>query len=201
MSGPSRAQNPEESDRNRADITRIFLLEKVTATGFTGESLLPTAEKTRAVFAHLCLSGGKEVPRVELADMFWGQSRPEQGLDVLRHALFDLSQVPATWRLRRERRTASLDISDCWIDVFEIPDSPELLLKDLYGISPRFDMWVLEERAKYEARWNDLLHNQIADLISASAPPAERVVAARRLLNLRPSSGTAICALMNAFID
>jgi TolB-like protein/DNA-binding SARP family transcriptional activator len=199
--GPSDARNLEISDPNGPEITRIFLLEKVSAIGSTGESLLPKADKTRAVFAYLCLSGSREAPRLELVDMFWGQSRPEQGLDVLRHALSDLDQVPATWRLHRERRTVTLDVSDCWIDVFEIPDSPELLLKDLYGISPRFDMWIMGERATYEARWNEVLETQIADLVSTHAPPAERVIAARRLLNLRPGSGNAICALMNAFID
>jgi TolB-like protein len=194
-------ENPEVTGRNGEEITRIFLLEKVAATSSIGELLLPNAEKTRAVFAYLCLSGGREVPRLDLVDMFWGQSRPEQGLDVLRHALSDLSRVPATWRLRRERRTVTLDVSGCWIDVFELADNPEVLLKDLYGISPRFDMWIMGERARYEARWNEVLKTQIADLVSTHAPPAERVMAARRLLNLRPSSGTAICTLMNAFSD
>jgi adenylate cyclase len=201
MRGPSHARNPEISHQSEEKTTRIFLLEKVAASGSGGESLLPNAEKTRAAFAYLCLMGGREVPRLDLVDMFWGQSRPEQGLDVLRHALADLGRVPAMWRLHRERRTVTLDVNGCWIDVFAIPDSPELLLKDLYGISPRFDMWIMRERAKYEARWNEVLQAQIADLVSTHAPPAERIVAARQLLNLRPNSGTAICTLMNTFID
>jgi TolB-like protein/DNA-binding SARP family transcriptional activator len=201
ISSLSRAQNLETFGQNSEKITRISLLEKVNATGSAGESLLPNAEKTRAVFAYLCLSGGRKISRIDLADMFWGQSRPEQGLDVLRHALADLNRVSATWRFHRERRTVTLEVSSCWIDIFEIPDRPELLLKDLYGISPRFDRWILEERAKYEAHWSEILQNRIADLILTNAPPVERIVAARQLFNLLPSSGTAICTLMNAFID
>ena len=192
-------RTPDPIDHNRAEITRIYLLEKVAATTTIGEYLLPTAAKTAALFAYLCLSGGQEVRKLDLAEMLWGDSR--QGSDMLRQALLDLSRIPAAWRLRRERRTVSFDATGCWIDIFEIPDSPELLLKDVYGTSSRFDMWVLRERAKYEARWNDLLHNQIADLAAANAPPAERIVPARKLLNVRPYSGTAVCTLMSAFID
>src|SRR6185312_5630034 len=94
-----------------------------------------------------------------------------------------------------------LDVSDCWTDVLGIPDNPELLLKDIYGISPRFDRWVLEKRAQYEIRWNDILQNQLDSLVSTNAPPTERVVSARRLLNLQPSSSIAICTLMNALMD
>jgi TolB-like protein/DNA-binding SARP family transcriptional activator len=180
---------------------RIYLLERVDMRASTGESLMPKAEKTKAIFAYLCLSRAREVLRAELADMLWSRSGQEQGLDALRHALSDLSRVPAAWRLYRGRHIVSLDISNCWIDANEIINNPDFLLKDLYGISTRFDRWILEERAKYEARWNNILQNQIAGLVSAKAPPTERIVAARLLLNLRPSSGTAVCALMNAFVD
>src|SRR4051794_9584662 len=81
--GLSDVRHPEIPGSQGSEITRIFLLENVAALDPTGDSLLPKAAKTRAAFAYLCLLKGREVARLDLADMFWGQSRYEQGLDVV----------------------------------------------------------------------------------------------------------------------
>src|SRR5215213_8837498 len=139
------------------DTTRIFLLGRTEALGTNGKKFLPNARKTRAVFAYLCLCQGEVLARARIADLIWDRSGSVQSLDALRHALADLSHAGGSWRLERERHTVRLDASDCWIDAFEVPDRPERLLDDLQGVSVSFDHWIMEERARFEARWRAVL--------------------------------------------
>jgi len=132
---------------------------------------------------------------------FWDRSGSVQSLDALRHALADLSQVRAPWRLERERHTVRLDARACWIDAFEVPDRPDRLLDDLQGVSVSFDHWIMEERARFETRWRAALERNLESLIAENAGPARRASAARDLLSVLPTHDAAVRALMKAFID
>jgi TolB-like protein/DNA-binding SARP family transcriptional activator len=203
FSAKAMIQCPEIRDGGlglHSGITRIFLLKRTEAVGPAG-ALLPKAEKTIALFAFLCLSGGRLISKDELADIFWENSNRERAFDSLRHAISSLARIDATWKLKRERRGASLDVKNCWIDAFEIADLPELLLQDIYGISKSLDRWIQGQRAIYERRWCDILEKQIAELTADSANPEQRAATARRLLGVLPSSGFGIRTLMTAFVD
>jgi len=183
------------------DTARIFLLGRTEAFGINDEKLLPNPRKTRAVFAYLCLCRGEILAKARVADLIWDRSGSVQSLDALRHALADLSQVRAPWRLERERHTVRLDARACWIDAFEVPDRPDRLLDDLQGVSVSFDHWIMEERARFETRWRAALERNLESLIAENAGPARRASAARDLLSVLPTHDAAVRALMKAFID
>ena len=190
----------EAAPTSSQDTTRIFLLKRIEAVGPHGV-LLPKPEKTIALFAFLCLSAGRFITKDELAETFWNNSNRECALDSLRHAIYSLARIEATWTLTRERRGISLDVRNCWVDVFEIADLPELLLQDIYGISNTLDKWIHGQRAAYERRWYDVLGRQIKELTAAGGDPSRRATVARQLLGVLPSSGLGIRTLMTAFVD
>ena len=205
MNNVAQGSSPTEpgvsEEQTYEEKTRIFLLGRTEAIGSNGLKLLPGPTKTKAVFAHLCLHRGEVVARARIADLIWDRSGTAQSLDALRHALLDLSHPGAAWRLERERHTVRLDASACWIDAFEIPDHPDRLLEDLQGVSVSFDHWILEERARFEARWRAVLERNLQSLIAEKAAPSRRASAARQLLTVLPTHGAAVRGLMNAFVD
>jgi TolB-like protein/DNA-binding SARP family transcriptional activator len=188
-------------DGEQRKVTRIFLLGQTKVIGPSGDSLLPKARKTKAVFAYLCLSQGEVLARARLADLIWDRSNGAQGLDAARHALSDLNQIDANWRLERERHTVRLDTTSCWVDAFEVPDRADRLLDDLQGVSASFDQWLHGERARFETRWQTALERQLDGLIAQDAPPARRASIARALLSAVPMHEIAVRSLMKAFVD
>jgi TolB-like protein/DNA-binding SARP family transcriptional activator len=188
-------------DNPRATTRRIFFLGATRVIGSAGTDILPRAKKTKAIFAYLCLSQGEPLPRENLAEMFWNESPGTRGRDALRHALAELSHVDAGWKFERERNTVRIDTTGYWIDAFEIPDRPDRLLQDLFGVSPEFDRWLHGERARFEMRWRNVLGPKLDALIAQNAPAERRAAAARELLAVLPIHGGAIRGLMTALVD
>lgn len=168
--------------------------------GPDGEDILPKVKKTKALLAYLCLSRGERISRETLAGLLWDRSGETLARDHLRHALAELNQSPGSWRLERERHWVRLDAATCWIDVFESPDSPDLL-DDLVDVSPAFDQWLLVERTRYEARCKFDLEAKLEELTAASASAENRIDAARRLLKFDGSHQRAVRSLMTALVD
>ena len=182
------------------EVTRITLLGQMRASGPDGNNVLPRAKKTQAVLAYLCLANGQRLSRSLIAGMVWARSGETLARDSLRHALRELGQV-GTWRLEADRGTVLLDTTACWIDAFETPDRPDLLLDNLYGLSPTFDEWLIGERLRFEIRWQTTLEKELNDLTAQDAAPALRAAAARKLLNFVPTHEPGMRSLMTAFAE
>jgi TolB-like protein/DNA-binding SARP family transcriptional activator len=192
----------EQASAGQRPLSRVYLLGQMQVIGPNGESLMPAAKKTRAVLAYLCLSSGQVLPRATIAEMIWANSGPTQGLEALRHAAGQIDRIDAGWGIERARHNVRFDTTGCWIDVFEVPDLADRLLRDLYGIiSVSFDQWLLAERAAYELRWQTTLERKLNNLIDQRASPDERARAARELFAVSPTHSGAINALMTAFAD
>src|SRR5262245_50516743 len=107
--------------------TRIYLVGILRAVGPHGENLLPRSRKAQAVLAYLCLAEGRQELRSRLAGLIWDRCPEQHAKDSLRKALNELERA-GNWRFERDRATIRLDNASCWIDVFEGPVRPDLLL-------------------------------------------------------------------------
>ena len=165
-----------------------------------GDNILPPSKKTQAVLAILCLARGDRLLRSTVAGRIWDRSTEKQARDSLRHALNELDGA-GSWRLETDHETIRLDATDCWIDAFESPAQSDLLLAELYGISTSFDHWLLEERVRFENRWQASLEEEFKGLVARQAAPDERAASARKLLNFMTTHESALRALMTAFFE
>jgi hypothetical protein len=71
----------------------LTLLGGFQARLSTGLVLNLRSRKAQALLAYLGLRPGQAHPRDKLAALLWGESRPDQARDALRHALAALRQV------------------------------------------------------------------------------------------------------------
>jgi tetratricopeptide (TPR) repeat protein len=145
-------------------IARIHLLGSMRATSYLGDDILPRGRKARALLACLCLAGGAEVPRIQLARLLWEQARDELALGSLRRALHELCSAmgPLAKELISPGRAAiRLNADVCWIDALALLESssPDLapfcggeLLEGLDGVSASFDSWLARERHWFEQK-------------------------------------------------
>ena len=179
---------------------RVHLLGRMRAIGSSGENILPRAKKTQAVLAYLILTRGEGLLRNRLAGMIWDRSGEAQARESLRHALNELNRT-GYWQLEKDHDTVRLDISGYWVDAFEMPEQPDMLLEGLYGISPAFDHWLVGERTRLEHFWQTRLEKELDELTNEGAVPELRAAAARKLLNVIPSHEAAVRSLMTAFVD
>jgi TolB-like protein/DNA-binding SARP family transcriptional activator len=179
---------------------RIHLLGSMRAIGPNGENILPRAKKTQAVLAYLILMQGEGLLRNRVAGMIWDRSGEAQARESLRHALNELNRT-GYWQLEKDHDTVRLDVSGYWIDAFEMPEQPDMLLEGLYGVSPAFDHWLVGERTRLEYFWQTRLEKELDELAIRSAAPELRAAAARKLLNVVPSHEAAVRSLMTAFVD
>lgn len=170
------------------------------ALNAAGEDILPSAKKTKALLAYLCLSRGARVSRSSIAGLLWDRSAEARARDHLRHALSELNNAGGAWQLERERHWVRLNTQDCWIDVFENSDTADLL-DDLTDVSPAFDRWLLEERARFETEAKIRLERELDLLLESCARPQLRINAARKLLRMAPEHEKALRALMAGLVD
>jgi TolB-like protein/DNA-binding SARP family transcriptional activator len=197
----SKRRNAARDSAPSPIITHIYLLGTVRAINRPGgENILPAAKKTQAVLAFMCLAQGERLLRSRVAGLIWDRSPERQARDSLRHALNELEGI-GTWRCETDHESLRLDTASCWVDAFETPAQSDLLLDDLHGLSSSFDQWLLGERMRFEARWQNALEHELKDLIAGTAAPELRAAAARNLLNVVPTHEFAVRSLMAAFVD
>jgi TolB-like protein/DNA-binding SARP family transcriptional activator len=198
---PSKGASPVRAYPISKSITRVYLLGPMRAMDRAGgDNILPSSKKTQAVLAILCLAQGDRLLRSTVAGRIWDRSTEKQARDSLRHALNELAGA-GSWRLETDHETIRLDATDCWIDAFESPAQSDLLLAELYGISTSFDHWLLEERVRFENRWQASLEEEFKGLVARHAAPDERAASARKLLNFVTTHESALRALMMAFFE
>src|SRR5262249_17915937 len=137
-----RRENTARSGAAGPNALRVHLFGTMRVLASTGEDILPRARKTQAVLGYLCLARNEPVTRSRLAGVIWDRANEGQARDSLRHALTEIENTES-WRLEKGRHTVRLDTAPCWIDVFENPQEPDLLLEGLRGVSSGFDHWLL----------------------------------------------------------
>jgi TolB-like protein/DNA-binding SARP family transcriptional activator len=195
-----KSTNSAGANATNSPKTRIYLLGMMRAISPADANILPRARKTKAVLAYLCLMRGERLLRSRVAGTIWDRSGEAQARESLRHALNELNRT-GHWHLEKDHDTVRLDVTGYWIDAFEIPEHSDLLLEDLYGISPSFDQWLVGERMRLEHRWQTRLEKELNGLVADAAAPELRAAAARKLLNVVPTHEAAVRILMSAFVD
>jgi TolB-like protein/DNA-binding SARP family transcriptional activator len=111
------------------------------------------------------------------------------------------------------RDSVRVDVRKCWVDALAIleasadatADTSNLvqpssgrLLEDLEGITPSFDHWLADARARFEDCVRKILEAELDRLIEQNAKPQVRAAAARRLINFEPTHEGAARRLMTA---
>lgn len=200
-------------------LVRIQLFGALRATTYAGDDLLPRSRRARFIFAYLCLARDKTVSRVRIASLLWDRVPEAQARASLRQALTELvsprSSVEKLVSVTRE--TLSLDIDKCWIDALaviallgRVSDEAEyellknvrgVLLDDLSGISNSCDEWLVTERSFFEDRIREIHERRLARLASEGAPPQNRVLAARELLEFDSTHERGWQVLMKALVE
>ncbi|WP_161495041.1 BTAD domain-containing putative transcriptional regulator [Caulobacter sp. BP25] len=225
-SHPSRAADPlaESAPAKLArTVARIHIVGTMRAMTYDGTSLLPRGRKARAILALLCMSRGASVPRSRLAALLWDRSPEAQARTSLRQALSELatswSCVPNLLQIGRDQ--VRLCDENCWIDAVHLPsvganiggeagDEAEddylnamsgTLLEDLDGVSPTFDQWLREERARFENRLRKVCEARLLEASSQDASPQRRARIARTLIEHDPTHEGAWQALLSALLN
>jgi DNA-binding SARP family transcriptional activator len=187
----------ERTTACRSDITAITLGVRVLGTfrvdGEGGADRTPHAKKSRALFAYLTLRAGEKVDRTLLADLLWSDRPAAQALGSLRQALRDVRNAlgPDADVLVADRTGVSV-AARIRLDLHQISTGAvcELgaLLAGLDGCDPRFDAWLVGERARVQARVLGLLRHPLEDTASRAAA----------ILQVDPSSVDAHATLIRA---
>ena len=190
-------------------IVRLRLIGQMEAWTLASESILPTGRKTRALFAILALSAPRPVLRGRLAELLWSRRPEEQARASLRqeiHRLLEALDPVGSQVLAISRDHLALRPGAVWVDVDEVlrtsvaqPAALGLLdgvlLEDLDGVDPAFDVWLAGERERLSdgAR-------QLAETLLRDHSEAEAIIpAAQQLLSIDRTHEGAWRALMRAF--
>ena len=190
---------------------RLRLIGQMEAWASSGESVLPSGRKAKALLAVIALSAPRPVLRLRLISLLWSMRGEQQARASLRQEIHHLlrSLPPATTGiLRVTPEHLSLILDAVWVDAREVlrataQESEALslvngdLLEDLNGIDPALDIWLKTERER--------LRNHIAKvaevLLRKPDAPEEMLGAAQRILKIDRTHEGAWRALIRAHAD
>lgn len=188
---------------------RLRLIGQMEAWTLTSENVLPTGRKTRALLAILALSAPRPVLRGKLAELLWSRRPEEQARASLRQEIHRLTEAmspigPQVLAVNRDHLL--LRPSSVWTDVEEVlratPARPAalalldgVLLEDLDGIDPAFDIWLAAERERLTDRARVLAEH----LLRETSDPEAIIAAAQQLLAIDRAHEGAWRALMRAY--
>lgn len=160
------ADQGQSADLLWSSEARLELLGTVRLGNSAGDDLTPRPRKTRALLALLALAKGP-VPRSRLIDLLWGDRGEDQGKASLRQALYELRGLAGTGYLTADRENVGLGPKRLATDLQTIrrmaadKDAPALadaleatsspLLGGLDDLTPEFDDWLRDERARTAA--------------------------------------------------
>jgi TolB-like protein len=141
---------------------RLRLIGPMQAHRLTGESALPRSRRARAMLAVMAVAMPRAVPRARLLALFWPGRAEEQARASLRQALHDLSESlgrDGQAALVAGRDALALRPALVWTDLAEAERGGRAshallagdLLEDLAGLTPAFDRWLDETRARLAA--------------------------------------------------
>src|SRR5579884_1199330 len=183
------ADQGQSGDLLWASDLKLELLGPVRLSNSAGDDFTPRARKTRALLAVLALSKGA-VTRCRLTELLWGDRGDEQAKASLRQALYEIRELAnrgfvtadrESVRLGPKRLSSDLAIVQRSIaendaaavaDALQQIDCP--LLGTLDDITPEFDEWLRDERARLSSA-----------LVAQSATLAEAEIGAGRVVLAR----------------
>jgi DNA-binding SARP family transcriptional activator len=192
-------------------VVRLRLTGQMEAWTVSGENVLPTGRKTRALFAAVAMAAPRPALRARLAELIWSRRPEEQARASLRQEIQLLLRALApakTEVLHVTRDHLSLAPGVTWVDVEEImrasaskPAALSLLdgelLEDLEGIDPAFDMWLTTERERIRDRARGMAESLLREQTDATLV----IPAAQRLLQIDRAHEEAWRALMRAHAE
>lgn len=205
--GGGTADRPLPPDNVRIRLRLIGQMEGWTATG---EGVLPTVRRARALLAMLALASPRPWPRSRLAEVLWAGRGDEQARASLRQELHRLQEALAPVRceiLSVNRDQIAMLPGLVWVDAQEImlatPDQPAALalmegnlLEGLAGLNPVFDQWLKTERERLRDHARDVAEQLL--LSQPDAEPQQSIHAAQRLIRIDRAHEGAWRALMRA---
>ena len=149
----------------RADavLLRLELIGRMQALTLDNRSVLPLGRKTRALLAILALSNRRPVLRQRLAELLWSRRSEEQARASLRqeiHRLLDALSPLGAEVVAVDRHMLALKPGLTSVDAERIlnaqpgyagslPSLDGVLLEELNGTDPAFDLWLAGERSPY----------------------------------------------------
>ncbi|MBB2206013.1 AfsR/SARP family transcriptional regulator [Gluconacetobacter takamatsuzukensis] len=161
-----------------ANILKIRLIGQMVAITATGQNILPAgARRTRGLLAILALSNRKPVMRQRLTELLWSKRPTDLARASLRqeiHRLLDALQPFGTEIIDIGRHTltlkpdlTSVDVEDIYargLDALDKTAEPdEMLVIDLNGIDPAFDLWLQNQRARFSRHLEHLMKSELAN--------------------------------------
>jgi DNA-binding SARP family transcriptional activator/TolB-like protein len=192
-------------------IIRLRLIGQMEAWTVTGENILPTGRKTRALLAAVALSAPRPVLRARLSELLWSRRPDEQARASLRQEIQLLLKALARAKaeiLRVTRDTLGLVPGAVWIDAEQVMNSSVCreaalalqdgeLLEDLDGVDPAFDMWLAAERERLRDRARGMAESLMRD----QTEPNGIIAAADRLLQIDRACEEAWRAIIRAHAE
>jgi DNA-binding SARP family transcriptional activator len=174
----------------------------------TGQNVLPSGRKTRALLAVLALMAPRPMLRGRLAELLWSRRPEEQARASLRqeiHRLLDSLRPAGAQVLIVARDHLALRPDAAWVDVEEVlrataakPAALSLLdgelLEDLDGTDAAFDAWLIGERERLRDRARAVAEGVLRE----QTTPDATIAAAQQLLTIDRTHEGAWRALMRA---
>jgi DNA-binding SARP family transcriptional activator len=193
----------------------IRLLGPLTIVSNGATLALPASRKLRALIAYLAIAQNP-VDRSHLCDLLWdGPNDPRGELRWCLSKIRKLLDGPDRQRVTTSGDRVSLDLTDCFVDVFEVAlatESSETLdarrLEFLCGLfvgdflaemeidrSPQFESWLFSQRRRLKS-----LRVALLERLASSLPPGSDEAMARleNWIELAPFDKRAHLALLSA---
>jgi DNA-binding SARP family transcriptional activator len=182
----------------------------------SGELVMPSARKSKALLAWLAINPDQQHPREKLAAVLWPDSDEVQGRHSLRQALGELRKIMPddTGPLHATKDWLLLDSQQMDVDVVRFnaalargDDASLDEVIELYkgefleGCNPHsdsFDEWLASYRNNYSVRASNAIEQRLASLLALQDYDRASYVAVR-LLNIDPLQESAYRALMRAY--
>jgi DNA-binding SARP family transcriptional activator len=176
---------------------RLTLLGRMIARDGAGRMLTLRSRKTRAILAILALASPRPVLRTTLTELLWSKRDRLQAHGSLRQCIHELQRLLSPLHsdlLQADRSHLTLRREPIWLDTGAVVFCSDLLLEDLGGLDPAFDVWLVAERLRLSRNAAAVAEAAMA----VCATPAAIAAAAERLLAIDPTHELAVRALMEA---
>ena len=180
----------DNSLKNSAYLS-MRLIGPMRMANASGSSVNLRGRKSRAVLAFLALSPGA-VPRETLAQHLWSSKHSDQGRSSLRQCVYEIQDALGSgsdtiieserYYLKIKTLSVETDVQKIYKTSVDKPEALSLitgdLLEDLYGLDPKFDVWLQTERRRI------LEHTKAvaSGTLNRSTDPSKVIIAATYML-------------------